>query len=82
VSFDIVVVLGVPGYRCHAQIIGLFVQREASSVAQSPQYPRVVALGVRGEDYSPSIHRSDLWVGVDLLHTMNLFETPWVFAVE
>lgn len=48
-SFDIVIVLGVPGYRCHAQIICPVVQREVSSVAQSPQYPRVADLGVRGE---------------------------------
>lgn len=40
VSFDIVIVLGVPGCRwqfgCHAQIMCPVVQTEVSAVAQSP----------------------------------------------
>lgn len=50
VSHDIVIVLGVPGCRCHAQILCPSVQREVSSVARSPPYPRVV--DSRGEGSS------------------------------
>lgn len=50
-SFGIVTVLGVPERRCPAQIICPVVEREVSSVAQNPQYPRVV--DSRGERSRP-----------------------------
>lgn len=55
VLIDIVIVLGVPGCRWqfgrHAQVMCPVVQREVSSLAQSPQYPRIV--DSRGERSTP-----------------------------